>query len=199
MILTGMVTFLEVSVNVVAIVHIIFSQDANTSCSKVPNKKASTTKVTTDETLDEKSNDNTKLSSRKPRGKITPYKAKDLVPIVCTAIASNPSLSNTVMERLLSPYGKTGKGVTVFTDNLLQNMRKLVREDVFGDPTTNATYALALKCELEKRGHDVHVGLLDRSATLKNIYNIVWEDFKGHHPFAGATTMWMSYTLHWVM
>lgn len=50
--------------------------------------------------------------------------------------------------------------MTVFTDNF---------EDIFGDPITNETYALALKCELEKCGHDVHVGLLDWSATLKNI------------------------------
>ena len=113
---------------------------------------------------------------------MTPFKAKDLVPIVRSAIATNPSSSNTVLEKILSPYGKTGEGVTVFTESLLQNTRKLARLQVFGDPATNATYALALKCELEKRHHDVHVALTDRSTTLKNIYNVIWEDTKARNP-----------------
>ena len=133
-----------------------------------------------------KATDETK-SSRKQRAKITPYKALDLVPIVRSAIAANPSLSNTDMQKILAPYGKTGKDITVFTDNLLQNTRKMARNDVFGDALTNATYAIALKCEMEKRGHSAHVGLSDRSETLKNIYNLLWEDYKARNPSAGKT------------
>lgn len=112
------------------------------------------------------------------RAKMTPYKAKDLVPIVRRAIAKNPCLSNKDMASLLEPYGKSNANWTVFTDSLLQNTRALAREEVFGDPATNATYAMALKCELEKRGHYVHVGTVNRQVTLQKIYDVVWEDYK---------------------
>ncbi len=92
------------------------------------------------------------------RGRCTPYKAKDLVPLVRAAVSKNPSLLNKDMESLLAPYGKTGATVSVFTDSLLQNTRKEARTDVFGSPETNATYAMALKVELQKKGHGVHVG-----------------------------------------
>lgn len=154
--------------------------------SKANSSKNSKTNETTDTLLDCEMDDEIK-KTRKPRGKITPYKAKDLVPIVRSGIASNPSLSNKTMEKLLAPYGKTGKDVTVFTDNLLQNTRKLARQEVFGDPATNATYAIALKCDLEKRGHDVYLGLLDRSATLKKIYNVIWEEYKDLNPSSGES------------
>ncbi len=91
---------------------------------------------------------------KKPRGRITPYKAKDLVPLVRRAVSTNPSLSNKDMTSVLAPYGKSGKYVSVFTDSLLQNTRKLARIELFGDPKTNATYAPALESELKKHGHD---------------------------------------------
>lgn len=110
--------------------------------------------------------------------KVTIYKAKDLVPTVCVPIAKNPSLPNIVMEKLLSQYGNTGNGMTVFTDNLLQSSPKLAREDVFGDPATHVSYAMVLKCELEKQGHDAHIWLLDGSETQKTIYNVLLQDAK---------------------
>ncbi len=61
---------------------------------------------------------------KKPRGRFTPYKAKDLVPLVRAAVSKNPLLSNKDMESLLVPYGKTGATVSVCTDSLLQNTRK---------------------------------------------------------------------------
>jgi hypothetical protein len=71
-----------------------------------------------------------------------------------------------------------GATVSVFTDSLLQNTRKLVRQDVFGSPETNATYAMALKVELEKQGHCVHVGVWDMKETLKNMYTVTWFETK---------------------
>jgi hypothetical protein len=63
-------------------------------------------------------------TKKKSRGRCTPYKAKDLVPLVRAAVSKNPLLSNKDMESLLVPYGKTGATVSVFTDSLLQNTRK---------------------------------------------------------------------------
>jgi len=118
---------------------------------------------------------------------MTPYKAKDLVPIVRLVIAKNPCLSNKDMASILEPYGKSNPNWTVFTDSLLQNTRTAAREEVFGKPEINATYAMALKCELEKRGHYVHVGTVNRQLTLMNIYNVVWEDFKACNPTVSET------------
>lgn len=82
------------------------------------------------------------------------------------------------MESILKPYGKIGANVSVFTDSLLQNARKLARVDVFGEPASNATYATALKCELEKLGHYVHLGLLNMKAILERMYNVAWDEKK---------------------
>ena len=60
--------------------------------------KNSTAQLSLDDTLESKSCDDTK-PSHKPQGRITPYKAKDLVPINCSAVTVNPSLLNTVMEK----------------------------------------------------------------------------------------------------
>ena len=117
-------------------------------------------------------------TEKKTRGRFTPYKAKDLVPLVRAAVSKNPSLSNKDMESLLAPYGKTGATVSVFTDSLLQNTRKEARQDVFGKPETNATYAMALKVELEKKGHGVHVGVWDMKETLQNMYSVAWFETK---------------------
>ncbi len=77
------------------------------------------------------------------------------------------------MASTLEPYGKSNANWSEFTDSLLQNTRALAREEVFGDPATNATYAMALKCELEKRGHYGHVGTVNRQVTLQKIYDVV--------------------------
>ena len=110
--------------------------------------------------------------------KVTPYKAKDLVPLVRRSIATNPTLSNKSMKDLLKPYGKVGENYSVFTESLLQNTRTLAKEEIFGDPKTNATYVFALKCEMEKNGHKVSLKMCDRKTTLENIYNVVWEEEK---------------------
>ncbi len=60
----------------------------------------------------------------------------------------------------------------MFTDSLLQNARKLARVDVFGEPASNAAYGTALKYELEKLGHYVHLGLLDMKAILERMYDV---------------------------
>jgi len=134
------------------------------------------------------------------RGKITPYKAKDLVPIVRNAIAKNPSLSNNDMESMLAPYGKIVKSdkkkTTVFTDSLLQNTWSEARKEVFGDAKSNATYATALKAELEKRGHHVHLSLVNRNHTLKNILNVVWDNWKARNPTTNESRK--PFCEHWV-
>lgn len=48
------------------------------------------------------------------------------------------------------------------TDSLLQNTLTLARDEIFWDPTTNATYATTLNCELEKCGHYVHLAIINR-------------------------------------
>jgi MULE transposase domain len=122
------------------------------------------------------------VKAKTVRGKITPFKAKDLVPLVRSAMAKNPSMSNKAMESILSPYGKTGKNSSVFTNSLLQNTRTETRKELFGDPETNATYATGLKIELEKHGHYVHVQLANRKETLKNIYTVTWDEWKARNP-----------------
>jgi hypothetical protein len=130
--------------------------------SPVTDKKTHKKTPITDKKTTAKSKDQ---EEKKVRGKVTPYKAKDLVSLVRSAITKNPSLSNKDMVSVLSPYGKTGSNI--FTNSLLQNTCMLPRKEIFGDPATNATYALALKCELEKHDHLVHISMLDRKQTLK--------------------------------
>ena len=101
------------------------------------------------------------VKKKKKRAKMTPYKAKDLVPIVRRAISKISSLSNNDMLSVLQPYGKCNKLWSMFTDSLLQNTQMIARAEVFGNPGTNATYATALKCELEKRGHYVHLNMVN--------------------------------------
>jgi hypothetical protein len=40
----------------------------------------------------------------------------------------------------------------------------------------------ALKCELEKHGHYVHVELANRKERLKNIYTVTWDEWKARNP-----------------
>jgi len=82
-----------------------------------------------------------------------------------------------------------------FTDSLLQNTRSAARDDIFGDPATNATYAIALKLELEKRGHSAHVKTIARNETLQSIYNVIWEDYKAKNK--NVTERKMEYCQRW--
>ena len=100
---------------------------------------------------------------------MTPFKAKAIVPLIRPAIAKNPIIYNADMKLLTEPYGK----VKNITDRILQNDRTLKQEEIFGDPTENATYVYELKLKLEKRGHDVFLSVVDRSRTLANVYDVV--------------------------
>jgi len=68
---------------------------------------------------DDANEDTDPTASGITRGKMTPYKAADLVPIVRKAIAKNPSLSNKDMASILDGYGKSNANWTVFTESLL--------------------------------------------------------------------------------
>ena len=71
----------------------------------------------------------------------TPYKAKDLVPLLMKSFVDDPNTSNKVMMNVLEPYGNEG----VFTLSILQGARKLVRQQLYGTDEENVQYTSALE------------------------------------------------------
>jgi hypothetical protein len=110
----------------------------------------------------------------KQRAFVTPYKAKDLVPLLKKSFLDNPNTSNVVMKNVLEPYGKQG----VFTDNLLQGARKAVRKELYGTDEDNVQYTKALKLMLEDKGHKVMVDTTTRKEVLQSMYDVVWAEEK---------------------
>ena len=103
---------------------------------------------------------------------VTPYNAADLVPLLVTKFQFNPNSSNEDMRVVLKPYGVEG----VFTDNLLQNTRRRVREQLFGTPDRNVQYTYHLKAEMEQRGHKVKVYVTNKKNTQRAMYDVLWDE-----------------------
>ena len=112
--------------------------------------------------------------SKKKRAFVTPYKAKDLVPLLKKSFLDNPNTSNVVMKNVLEPFGKQ----CVFTDNLLQGARKVVRKELFGTDEDNVQYSMALKRMLEDKGHKVMVDTTTRKEVLQSMYDVMWAEEK---------------------
>ena len=108
----------------------------------------------------------------KLRKVVTPYNAADLVPLLTNKFESDPNSSNEEMRVVLQPYGVDG----VFTDNLLQNARKRVREELYGTPERNVQYTYHLKAAMEQRGHPVKVYVTDKKNTQRAMYDVLWDE-----------------------
>ena len=83
----------------------------------------------------------------------TPFTSKWLVLIILSTIEEKPSLSNGDLHSILSPHGKP----CALMHAILQEARKLARQDLFGDASKNAKLIFALEDELKLCGHVVKV------------------------------------------
>ena len=99
----------------------------------------------------------------------SPFLAVWLVPIIRPAIARAPMTSNSSLKEILKLYGND----FAFTKSILQKARTLARNEIFGDGKNNAQYVLALKDELELRGHFVQVLLSTRAEALNRLLLVV--------------------------
>ncbi len=70
---------------------------------------------------------------------------------------------------MLEPYGKK----YALTDAILQDAQTASQKELFGLPEDNMKFANAIKYNLEKRGHIVHMKFTTRRETLKNVKKIV--------------------------
>ena len=95
----------------------------------------------------------------------TPFIAAWLVPIIRPAIADAPMTSNRNLKQILKLYGND----YAFTKSILQNARMMARQAIFGDGRVNSKYILALKSELELRGHFVDILFATRKHTLERL------------------------------
>ena len=78
-------------------------------------------------------------------------------------VADNPNISNCEMRNLLTDYVRP----KFLTASLLQNARKLSRDEIFGDPSQNVYYIKGLVNKMEEAGHDVHLVLKNNIEVLK--------------------------------
>ena len=99
----------------------------------------------------------------------TPFIASWLVPIIRPAIADAPMTSNHNLKEILKMYGND----YALTKSILQNARTMARLAIFGDGRVNAKYVLALKEELELRGHFVDILFANRTHTLNRLMLVV--------------------------
>jgi hypothetical protein len=99
----------------------------------------------------------------------TPFIAAWLVPLIRPTITNAPMTSNANLKDVLKLYAND----YALTKSILQNARTMARVAVFGDGRVNAKYVLALKSELELRGHFVDVLFANREQTLNRLKIVV--------------------------
>ncbi len=86
-----------------------------------------------------------KHKTHKPR---TPIKARWLLPFIHNKMADMPNMSNGETKNLLADYVKA----KFLTGLLLQNARKIARDEIFGDPSNNVFYTRGLVAKMEEAG-----------------------------------------------
>lgn len=91
--------------------------------------------------------------------------------------------SNSNLKEILKMYGND----YAFTKSILQSARTMARMAIFGDGRVNAKYVLALKAELELRGHFVDVLFSDREQALRRLMIVVLNEEVNRRKAAGQT------------
>lgn len=80
----------------------------------------------------------------------------------CSLSIHSPMFCGSLFDewlRILELYGKIG----VFTENILQGARKLVRDQL------NVQYTMGLKIMMEKMGHKVKIDTAERKEVLQSM------------------------------
>ena len=132
-----------------------------------------------DDDDDDEDNDSGRGDHRSCR---TPFVAAWIVPIIRPVIADAPMTSNKNLLGILKLYGNN----YAFTKSLLQNARRMARRAIFGDGRGNAKYILALKSELELRGHIVDILFLTREHALSRLLVVVLDEEVARRKAAGT-------------
>jgi hypothetical protein len=110
-----------------------------------------------------------KYKSLVPR---TPIKALWLLPFINDKIADTPNISNREMRNLLTDFIRP----KFLTASLLQNARKMSRDETFGDPSQNVYYIKGLVAKMEEAGHDVRLVLKNHIEVLKMLERVIVSD-----------------------
>ena len=102
----------------------------------------------------------------------TPIKARWLLPFINDKIAETQNISNREMRNLLTDYIRP----KFLTASLLQNARKLSRDEIFGDPANNVSYMKGLVDKMKEAGHDVNLVLKNNTEVLKMLERVIITD-----------------------
>ena len=102
----------------------------------------------------------------------TPIKARWLLPFIKDKIADTPNMSNREMRNVLTEYMRP----KFLTSSLLQNARKMSRDEIFGDPSRNVLYIKGLVEKMEEAGHDVHLVVKDHIEVMKMLERVIVTD-----------------------
>ncbi len=105
----------------------------------------------------------------------TPIKSRWIVPLLLNEIAKKPNMSNAEMKHVVYAYVKD-KFIII---SLLQNARKMARDEFFGDPATNVFFANGPVKKMKECGVDVKVLMKDRKQVLQMLECVVLSDHIG--------------------